>query len=403
MNKITTNNRTQPPSRVNNREIDTPENSARALQAAQSAQNLYQYQVPRPKQRVDLGDEDLPVNYDTTRLRLLSRDPHFIHAYWELAPKDMQTMQQRMGPEFDRSNYVLRMHDVTNIDFNGENSNQSFDIDIAPHINNWYINLWCDNVSYCGELGMRTPEGHFHPYAQSNVAMTPRNSSSGRSDMIWMDVKANRNEAFVFTWPRTSRAKKAITDSGIPQARHIATAKKIFISEDDIRAYYANLYPLLRRIRGFRPEEVPFLEENIFNWERFQGEGERIEDLNIPGISKSEYYRKFLQGASAELLEKKGASEQIFSGASQQLGPAQRNFFFELWTELIVYGRTEPDAQVKLNNNQIIKLRPDGTFTLRYALPDGRIPLDFTAISHDQVESRRITTAVERTRTMYSP
>ena len=104
------------------------------------------------------------------------------------------------------------------------------------------------------------------------------------------------------------------------------------------------------------------------------------------------------------LLENKGASENLFSsqsGASEgRLN--KRKFFFEIWTELIVHGRTEPDAAVWLNQKGI-KLNPDGTFSLRYALPDGEIPFKFIAQSSDGVEQRHINTSVERERTICFP
>ncbi len=50
-----------------------------------------------------------------------------------------------------------------------------------------------------------------------------------------------------------------------------------------------------------------------------------------------------------------------------------------------------------------VKLNFDGTFSLRFALPDGKIPLDFTAHSYDKLEKRSINTAVERYQTMYIP
>jgi len=185
--------------------------SQTARQAAVSAQNLYHYQVPRPTKRVELHDEELPTSYDQTRLTLMARDPNNIHAYWEIAPQDIANLQNKLGPEFDRSSYALRLHDVTMREFNGHNSNHSFDIDIAPHMTNWYINLWTDNVNFCGQIGVRTPSGEFHSFTQSNVAMTPPANASGRSDMIWMDVKNNRQDAFVFTWPRAKRVAKALT------------------------------------------------------------------------------------------------------------------------------------------------------------------------------------------------
>jgi len=385
-----------------------PGPSLAAQKAAESARQLYQYQPPRPQKQVELHDEDLPASYDQTRLTLMSRDPNHIHAYWEIAQQDVANMQNRLGPEFDRSSYALRLHDVTLRDFNGQNANHSFDIDIAPHMRNWYVNLWSDNTNYCGQIGMRTPSGEFYPYTQSNIAMTPRASASGRSDMMWMDVKDDRQDAFIFTWPRARRVAKALDTDQVKRIDRFAQSRRIYITEEDIRAYYLNLYPLLRRVRSFRrlvgqDEELDLdIDGQVASRIAGLANREQIEDLTIPGISKSEHYKRILCGASAELFEKVGASEQVFSPGASEYRAQQRKFFFELWTELIVYGRTEPNATVVLNGNQTVKLRPDGTFTLRYALPDGKIPLDFTAYSWDRIDKRRIATAVEREQTKYS-
>lgn len=73
----------------------------------------------------------------------------------------------------------------------------------------------------------------------------------------------------------------------------------------------------------------------------------------------------------------------------------KRDFWFTLNCELIVYGATAPDAQVTMNG-QSVQLRPDGTFTLRYALPDGKMRLEAKAVSSDAVEERTITPTVQR-------
>ena len=55
--------------------------------------------------------------------------------------------------------------------------------------------------------------------------------------------------------------------------------------------------------------------------------------------------------------------------------------------ELIVYGATEPDAKVTVAERPI-KLRPDGTFSFRFSLPDGRYQLPALAVSGDGEEAR---------------
>jgi hypothetical protein len=73
----------------------------------------------------------------------------------------------------------------------------------------------------------------------------------------------------------------------------------------------------------------------------------------------------------------------------------ERNFWLKVDCELIVYGATEPDAKVSVQGAPI-KLRPDGTFTLRYYLPDGKQIIPVKATSADKLEERSITPTVTR-------
>ncbi|MHB1425694.1 MAG: DUF4912 domain-containing protein, partial [Gemmataceae bacterium] len=76
-----------------------------------------------------------------------------------------------------------------------------------------------------------------------------------------------------------------------------------------------------------------------------------------------------------------------FGSGGLGLGGKPRKFWFQLDAELIVYGATEPNARVMLQG-QPIKLRPDGTFTIRFSLPDGRQIIPATAVSPDGIEER---------------
>jgi len=75
--------------------------------------------------------------------------------------------------------------------------------------------------------------------------------------------------------------------------------------------------------------------------------------------------------------------------------PKERKFWLVVDCELIVYGATEPDARVTVQDREI-KLRPDGSFTLRFALPDGKQVIPVKSISNDKVEERTITPVVSR-------
>jgi len=82
-------------------------------------------------------------------------------------------------------------------------------------------------------------------------------------------------------------------------------------------------------------------------------------------------------------------------------GKARKNQFdFDVDAELIVFGNTRPDATITLGGDPV-KLRPDGSFTVRMHLPDKRQVLPGVASSADGIEGRTVVLAVERnTKTM---
>ncbi len=82
-------------------------------------------------------------------------------------------------------------------------------------------------------------------------------------------------------------------------------------------------------------------------------------------------------------------------GSGAVLPGKLKKFFFEIDAQLIVYGKTDPSAAVTLHNEPV-KLRPDGTFTMRYPLPDSRQIIPAVATSTDGMEEQTIVLAIER-------
>lgn len=72
-----------------------------------------------------------------------------------------------------------------------------------------------------------------------------------------------------------------------------------------------------------------------------------------------------------------------------------KKFYFDIDAELIVFGRADPSATVTLQNERV-PLRPDGTFTMRFSLPDSRQIIPAVASSADGLEEQTIVLAVER-------
>jgi hypothetical protein len=89
-------------------------------------------------------------------------------------------------------------------------------------------------------------------------------------------------------------------------------------------------------------------------------------------------------------------------GSGAWLPGRARKFWFQLDAELIVYGATEPRARVTLQGEPV-SLRPDGTFTMRFSLPDSRQIIPAVAVSADGIEERTIVLAVERNTKQLEP
>ncbi len=92
---------------------------------------------------------------------------------------------------------------------------------------------------------------------------------------------------------------------------------------------------------------------------------------------------------------------QFGSGAE---GGLKRNkqFHFNVEAELIVFGDTTPDAHVNIAGEPV-KVRHDGTFSLRMQFPDKRQVLRVSAKSRDGVEEQTVVIAVERNTKIMEP
>jgi hypothetical protein len=100
-------------------------------------------------------------------------------------------------------------------------------------------------------------------------------------------------------------------------------------------------------------------------------------------------------GAWQERIKQGLFSSGLSSSPVKKEVKETKDFWLKVDCELIVYGSTVPDAKVTVQGAPI-KLRPDGTFTLRYYLPDSKQVIPVKAISADKLEERSITPIVTR-------
>ncbi len=109
-----------------------------------------------------------------------------------------------------------------------------------------------------------------------------------------------------------------------------------------------------------------------------------------------------LQELFEERLRRPMGSPMVtrFGVGANGSGEHNRSFDFMVDAELIVYGATSPDAHVTLQGDPV-QLRADGSFTVRFSLPNCRQVIPVVASTANGVEQRTIVLAIERnTKTM---
>lgn len=131
---------------------------------------------------------NLPEAYGETRLVLLPIHPYLIHAYWELTPGDLERVKRRVGEGQGTAKPVLRIYDITYLEYDGTNAHSYFDVEIDLGTRNWYVPLWSPGKSYITELGFKRADGEYLAVTRSNVAHTPRAWPSMRVEAKYMSI-----------------------------------------------------------------------------------------------------------------------------------------------------------------------------------------------------------------------
>jgi hypothetical protein len=133
------------------------------------------------------------------------------------------------------------------------------------------------------------------------------------------------------------------------------------------------------------------------NWIKVQKQFDRIDNPSSQGhvTSGNNQGPIDLRDLFEERLRRPMSSLSLQHLSSAGFPSLGKPFHFQIDAELIVYGSTEPNAHVTLQGEPV-QLRPDGTFTVRFSLPDSRQIIPAVASSPDGGEERTIVLAVER-------
>jgi len=180
-----------------------------------------------PARYADRESGELPRSYGCDRITLLPRDPWWLFAHWEITPATRVNALRALGAEAEGAREILRVYDVTFITFTGDNAWQSFDVELPPGADRWYLNVGRPAASFCVEIGLATPGARFLPLARSPIATTPRATPSADTTARWVDLAAAGTPEVARTWdgagpPRleSERAAAEIAD-GRPRSSDV--------------------------------------------------------------------------------------------------------------------------------------------------------------------------------------
>jgi hypothetical protein len=336
--------------------------------------------------------DQLPEKYNKTSVTLIVREPTIIYAFWEIDESSTKKIQDQIGEKFNSGTYTLRVFDVSYVDFNGYNANYWFDLD-ELYMKKRYVQLQNNNASYLCEIGIRTEDGCFYPFARSNSVTTPRVHISERCDLIWHEVSENK-ESSTFVKVDINNIKNGARL--FPRNNWQNQVNRITLTHEDIINYYSRDVLLSNYLKTKNiQDDSDFKSGPEFNFEN--QEHLNIEKSFQPALmGKFSKTKKFIGASESLVVREEGASGVGFESHSEK----RDDFYFEIDTDLIVRGKTEPGASVYLGSKKL-DVKPDGTFSLRYHLPDGIIPLDFTAKSNRNAQKKKVITSVQRTKTQY--
>jgi hypothetical protein len=331
----------------------------------------------------------LPDAYGTGRLLLLPRDPHSLYTHWDLTLAQQRAYNRKSA---DR-HLVVRIHS------GGPVGKTEVETHVHPESRHWFIQAPHPAVCYVAELGYYDRRKQWTPIAVSAPATTPPETVASDKTVEFIRAPELPPDAYtpaVADWPKRPRQESSFADTGLamtvsnsdagpgrgtPQA-HVEPASR---SEPPVGEHVE-----VAQASVFPPQVgwIPALEP--------QSTTESLPPQSVCPQSWSERQERDL-GAIIEQMRLSFLSSMEFASSSGGISspsgttPAEHGFWFQVNAELVIYGQTEPGAHVTLDSLPL-ELREDGTFSCRFALPDGDFATAIVARSQEgELRSARLT------------
>lgn len=138
--------------------------------------------------------------YNETYLYLIPRDPESLFVIWEVGTESREALRTKFGEDFfSRNRLILRVYQVTGIEFNGFNAHTSFEVDDwLDDKNEYWVKVKPDN-DYIAEIGYRAAgTGYFEVIARSNSVFAPKGSITTQQKYAeWPSIEVDPNNVVI--------------------------------------------------------------------------------------------------------------------------------------------------------------------------------------------------------------
>ncbi|MCW9683205.1 DUF4912 domain-containing protein [Dolichospermum planctonicum UHCC 0167] len=312
---------------------------------------------------VDEALADLPAGYGESRIVLLPRDPQWAYTYWDI-PNDHKEELRRQGGQ----TLALRIYDVTDIDLDYQSPHSLQEYPADELAREWYLPIPVSDRDYVIDVGYRTADGGWLVLARSaRVHIPPVYPSDWIEDVfITVDFEEDlRAKTFYELVPPSKKLPTAAASGGNPIYEQIFGLAE----SAEAQRVAGSLFGSMQHVPGSAAPE-----QAISSYVFPSGVGMWAVP-NVSGLTMS------------------GVGMSGFSAGAVPARP--RKFWLVADAELIVYGATEPDANVTIGGRPI-KLNSDGTFRFQMSFQDGLIDYPILAIAADGEQSRSIHMKFER-------
>jgi hypothetical protein len=169
-------------------------NGSQATIAAQARLNELRNNLATLKQLGSSGDAQ-PRSIEHDRLVVMVRDPYWLHAYWELAPRSVERAASALGQHWHATRPVLRLFQISS------DGSAVLQREIAIHggVSHWYVDVQNPPQQFRMEIGYLTSAGQFYCLARSNTVTTPPAGTSDSVDENWIDIDQNADRIYAMS------------------------------------------------------------------------------------------------------------------------------------------------------------------------------------------------------------